>query len=54
MIYWPVILFAVAAVGGATLAIRKFTGKRNASFPGGSSWNFCGSRSYRFSRKCLH
>ena len=27
MIYWPVILFAVAAVGGATLAIRKFTGK---------------------------
>lgn len=27
MIYWPVILFAVAAVGGATLAVRKFTGK---------------------------
>ena len=27
MIYWPVVLFAVAAVGGATLAVRKFTGK---------------------------
>jgi hypothetical protein len=27
MIYWPVILFAIAAVGGATLAFRKFTDK---------------------------
>ncbi len=27
MIYWPVILFAIAAVGGVTLAYRKFTGK---------------------------
>ncbi len=27
MIYWPVILFAIAAVGGLTLAYRKFVGK---------------------------
>jgi len=27
MIYWSVVLFAVAAVGGATLVVRKFTGK---------------------------
>lgn len=27
MIYWPVILFALAAIGGATLAFRKITGR---------------------------
>ncbi len=27
MIYWPVVLFAVTAVGGITLVVRKFTGK---------------------------
>ncbi len=27
MIYWPVILFAIAAVGGLTLGIMKFSGK---------------------------
>ena len=27
MIYWPIILFAIAAAGGATLVFMKFTGK---------------------------
>jgi hypothetical protein len=27
MIYWSIILFAIAAIGGATLAFMKFTGK---------------------------